>query len=570
MQINQISIRNFKSFGNNEQVLKFDNKTGQLSLLYGRNGAGKTSLISAIEYAIYGKVRGSTKKWSTLSTLPNRINNELMVKVDFDSGPNNILVERGMNPSTLNLYENGLINDRAGKSNIDERIQSYVGIDIETFKSFISMSINDFKNFMSLSTEEKQLLLDKLFNLEVINVLNNILKELVKSNKTLSTKYQSEIDTLNESIESIKKSIQKSIEKEKLNLQAEIDEIRTQMDSKKEEYTSLKEKVEKIKVKEKEIDALLDQEKTKWTELNSDIKGVQKEIDLYNLGKCPTCSTEFIGEQFESLRTTLDDKMKSLLSIKGEIEVNVKSLKEKKQKLTDLSESTGNAFNDLTYLLKNYKSQIDKLTLKKESEKGEDSFDVSEFQNSIKELESKKLTSSESVDVCKEKETYYKEISHIFSEDGVKKSIIASIIKPINRFIDENLKKMGMQFEVRLDETFTASVKSLGNDIEHDTLSTGERKRVNIAILIAYLKLIRTKRSINILFLDEVFASIDLEGVDDILTLLKSFADDYCINIFVVHHAVMNEENFDRILAINKNVFTSITEVKHEELVDSI
>jgi ABC-type multidrug transport system ATPase subunit len=159
---------------------------------------------------------------------------------------------------------------------------------------------------------------------------------------------------------------------------------------------------------------------------------------------------------------------------------------------------------------------------------------------------------------------YYKELNRILSEDGVKKAIISGIIKPINHFISENCKKMLLPFEVKLDETFTAEIKSLGAAVEHDTLSTGETKKINIAILIAYLKLIRTKKHINILFLDEVFSSIDLEGIDSILLLLKSFANDYNINIFVVHHAILSEEMFDRILKINKEVFTSIEEVSYE------
>jgi ABC-type multidrug transport system ATPase subunit len=159
---------------------------------------------------------------------------------------------------------------------------------------------------------------------------------------------------------------------------------------------------------------------------------------------------------------------------------------------------------------------------------------------------------------------FYKELNRILSEDGVKKSIISGIIKPINHFISENVKKMLLPFEVKLDETFTAEIKSLGSVIEHDSLSTGETKKINIAILIAYLKLIRTKKHINILFLDEVFSSIDLEGIDSILLLLKSFANDYNINIFVVHHAILSEEMFDRILKINKEVFTSIEEVNFE------
>ena len=144
-------------------------------------------------------------------------------------------------------------------------------------------------------------------------------------------------------------------------------------------------------------------------------------------------------------------------------------------------------------------------------------------------------------------------------------SIIAGIIKPINHFISDNMGKMGIPFEVKLDETFTAEIKQFGSVIESDSLSTGENKRVNIAILIAYLKLIRTKKHINILFLDEVFSSIDIEGIDSILTLLKSFANEYNINIFVVHHAILNQEMFDRILKINKEVFSSIEEVNFSE-----
>ena len=120
---------------------------------------------------------------------------------------------------------------------------------------------------------------------------------------------------------------------------------------------------------------------------------------------------------------------------------------------------------------------------------------------------------------------------------------------------------MALPFQVELDETFTAQIKQLGNPIEHDSLSTGETKLLNLSILTAYLKLIRTKKTINILFLDEVFSSIDLDNIEKILNLLKSFANEYKINIFVVHHALMNQELFDRIIHIQKNIFTEIVEV---------
>lgn len=569
MLISEIGIRGFKSYGNNEQVLKLNTEKGDLILLVGNNGSGKSSLLDSFDYVLYGKVRGKKKRWSTLSTLPNRINGELQNRIKFQSLGTEVEVKRGINPNTLELWENGVLNERAGKSNIDEKIENYIGLDIETFKSFISMSINDFKNFISLTNEEKQLLLDKLFNLEVINILNSILKELNKNNKIRMASLDSEISALNESIQSIQKSIDKAIEKEKENTQVEIDKIKLDMDSKKEEYVTLKEKVEKIKSKDSELADELEKEKRQYIILQTDIKGVQKDIDLYDSGKCPTCKTDFDSNHFISLRSTLVDKKQSLENIKLELEGNIKGIKEKQQKLQTLSDGATKAFNDITYFLKNCKTQIERLQLKQQKEDGKSSENVMEFENTINELTKKKSNSSDNVSECKDKEIYYKELNKIFGEDGVKKSIIAGIIKPINFFISENIKKMGMHFEVSLDETFTAEIKHLGSQIDHDTLSTGEQKKVNVAILIAYLKLIRTKKHINVLFLDEVFSSIDLEGISDILLLLKSFSNDYNINIFVVHHALLNHENFDRIIRINKEIFSNIEEVNFDTLLEN-
>ncbi len=580
MLISELSIRGYKSFGNNEQIIKLNTDKGELVLLVGNNGNGKSSLLESFEYTLYGKVKsGKTKKWHKLSTLPNRINGELLNKIKFNSNGVDVEVSRGISPNTLDLVENGVLNERAGKSNVDEKIEKYIGMDIETFKSFISMSINDFKNFISLSNEEKQLLLDKLFNLEVINILNGVLKDLNKNNKIRLASFDAEIKTLDESIDSIKRSIDKAIEREKQeaqlalerekeDIQSEIDRITNEMNSKKDDYKSLKEKIEKIKQKENELSEELDIEKKQYLNTQNDIKNVQREIDLYDSGKCPTCRTDFNSDHFVNLRSSLVDKKNGFENIKLEIEVNITKVKERQAKLKTLSDTTTNSFNDLNFLLRNYKSEIDKLTQKKESQKvpvnTTPSVNIQEFQNTILDLEDKKKNSSSSSTICKEKELYYKELNRIFGEDGVKKAIISGIIKPINHFISENIKKMMLPFDVRLDETFTAEIKSLGVPVEHDSLSTGETKKINISILIAYLKLIRTKRHINILFLDEVFSSIDLEGIDSILGLLKSFANDYNINIFVVHHAILSQEMFDRIIKVNKEVFTSIEEVTNE------
>ncbi len=562
MVISEIGIRGFKSYGNNEQVLKLNEDSGELILLVGSNGSGKSSLLSSFDYVLYGKVKGGNKKkWVPLSTLPNRINGELLNRMKFKSNSTDVEVKRGISPNILELWENGVLNDRAGKSNLDSKIESYIGMDIETFKSFISMSITDFKNFISLSNEEKQILLDKLFNLEIINILKEILKEVNRNNKIRMSSLDSEINTLIESIDSIRKSIGKSLEKQKEDTQLEISQIKRDMESKKDDYKTIKEKIDKIESKENILKLDIESEKKEYVIIQTQIKSVQKDIDLYDSGKCPTCKTDFISDHFISLRGSLVEKKSELENLKIEFENNIKNIQDKQQKLKKISEEATTVYNDINYFLRNCKSQIDKLSSKIINESKEN-INVLEFENTIKELSSKKKLSENNMSTSKDKELFYKELSKIFSEDGVKKTIISGIIKPINHFISDNVKKMGLNFEVKLDETFTAQIKHLGSVIDHETLSTGETRRVNISILIAYLKLIRTKKFINILFLDEIFSSIDHNGVEDILRLLKSFASEYKINIFVVHHAVMNEEIFDRIIRINKEVFSSIEEIE--------
>lgn len=560
MLISELGIRGYKSFGNNEQILKLNTTEGELILLVGNNGNGKSSIIESFEFTIFGKVKSSKdKKWHTLSTLPNRINRELLNTIKFNSGGTDVVIKRGIGPNVLELWENNILSLKESKTLLDKEIEKYVGMDVESFKSFISLSINDFKNFMSLTTSEKQLLLDKLFNLEMINTLSTILKDIKSSNKNTIISLDSEIDALTRSIASIERSIKKSLEKKKVNLSDEISTIKQDMHDKKSEYIALKEKVSKIKEKEIFLNNENDRERIQLINLKNDIKNVMREIELYDSGKCPTCSTDFLSDHFVGLRGTLILKKESLMLIYKDIKTNMDSIKSKQVRLSSISKDTNKLFIDLTYLLKSYKEKIDELN-KKQSISDEEDVDVSEFVKSVEELDKKRTKSSEYIAINQEKEIFYKELNSILGEDGVKRSIINSIIKPLNVFIEDNVEKMDLPFEVELDDTFRAKVKSLGYEIDHDSLSTGETKKINIAILIAYLKIIRTKKHINVLFLDEVFSSIDIDGIGSILELLRSFAKEYNINIFVVHHAVLNTDMFDRIIKINKEIFSTIDE----------
>jgi DNA repair exonuclease SbcCD ATPase subunit len=565
MIITEIALRNFKSFGNNEQILKLNEDRGDLILLVGPNGAGKSSLISSIDYTLYGKCKGTKKKWLTLSTLPNRINKELQTRVKFKSSGTDVEVIRGQNPSTLSLIENSILNERAGKKNIDIQIQKYVGLDVETFKSFISMSINDFKNFINLSNEEKKLLLDKLFNLETINILNDILKTLNKENKEQLFVLDKEISTLEDSVRSIKRSIKKSQEKKLESIEGDIESIKESILLKKDDYEKIESKVSSIRDKNDELTDVIDKEKSESINVKSEIRQIDKQLSLYDSGKCPTCSADLTVGDHVNIKDSLIGKKNKFVELKDKLDEKLTYLSGKKRELNTISSEANNAFMEIKSHLRSMKREMENLMSKRTDD---DTEDISEFLKTIEELETKKTISESTSEECKDKQLYHKELTKVFSESGVKKTIIENILNPINHFIADNLQKMGMTFEVTLDNTFSATVKHLGLEVEHETLSTGETKKVNIAIMIAYLKLIRTKRSINVLFLDEVFASIDMEGIYSILELLRDFANEYNINIFLVHHSILETEYFDRVIRLNKDIFSSIEELEiNEEIV---
>jgi DNA repair exonuclease SbcCD ATPase subunit len=183
MKIKEWWFKNYKSYGTVKEVIQLNQVKGELILLFGSNGKGKSSILSSLDLAIFGEELNRQGKRLSQKLLPNRINGNLEVGCIF-STDEELYIQRTMD-NTSSPLKTKLVIDKIpfGKANgVDDKILEKVGFDFKTFKSFISMNINHFKNFISLSPEEKRILLDKLFNLETINELNKILKQLAKNN----------------------------------------------------------------------------------------------------------------------------------------------------------------------------------------------------------------------------------------------------------------------------------------------------------------------------------------------------------------------------------------------------
>lgn len=554
MILQELRIQNFRSFGNNINTLKFNTQSGELILIAAPNGYGKSSLIGSIDFALFGKMKGQ-KKMLKNESLPNRLNGNLLVELDFIS-KNNITIKRGLDPSIFKLYIDNIEEERSGKSNIQNKLDKFIDFDIDTWKSFISMSINDFKNFTTLTPDEKRVLLDRLFNLEMINDVTRILKEKKKNTKhqedifkTEINSYQTSLDQFNESIERIKSAGKKNIENE-------ITELKNTMLSKKEEYKTISDKIQICINKENILKEKINENIRSTSENNYKVVDLKEKIELYNSGKCPTCGSDLSSETYDSYKNEMNSTYKKVKELHIELKKEKEDLDSKYEKMSKITSEFNDKFSELKIYLRGLKERLDILNV----ENIEDN-NISELKSSINTIEEKISESLKSKQSITSQVVVLDEMIKLFSDSGIKKSIINKIVVPINHYISENIKDLELNFTIQLDDEFNAIAYQFGQEIDIDTLSTGETKKVNIAIMIAYLKLIRMKRHINILFLDEVFSSIDIEGVYSILKMLKRFAEDFKINIFLIHHAMLDKSYFDRVLKIEKDMTSNIVEL---------
>lgn len=559
MILKNLKIQNFRSFGNNINELSFETNKGNLILVSAPNGSGKSSIRLAIDYALFGEVKNNNKKIK-LASLPNRFNNNLMVELKFLSKKNEIKVVRKINPSVFELYIDNELVKRAGKSNIQDKLDTFNDFDIDSWNSFISMSVNDFKNFMTLKPEEKRMLLDRLFNLEMINDISKLLKEKKKQFKHQVDLFDSEIKSYQNSLDEFKYSIEKLKDSSKKNLEAEKEEIKSTIISKKSEFQKLQEKLQKCAEKEIQITNKIKEITESGSKVKFEINDVKTKINLFNSGTCPTCGSDLTGDTHVFYVKEMEDKLTELEKLKSELQIDYSDTIEKQKKLNKINTDTNNLFSELKFYLKSLKEKLEQI----ENKSNDDFIDINTINNineSISNIEKKKNDSYNNMIEIKTEESIYDQMIKLFSNDGIKKSIISKIIVPINHYIKENLLSLGMNFNIQLDDEFNAKIETLGEEIDVETLSTGETKKANIAIMVAYLKLIRMKRYINILFLDEIFSSIDIDGIYDVLNMLKGFAYDYNINIFLIHHAMLEKSYFDKVIYLDKDITSNI---RHE------
>lgn len=549
MRIVKVEWRNFTSYGNRNQVLDLSGDT-YLYQIVGENGAGKTSISQVITFSLYGKVEG--KK---LKDIPNRINGNAWTKVTLDNYGTEVIVERGLEPNLFKLTVNGTEYDKAGSRSVQEYLEEDIlGIPYYVFNNTLLLSINDFKSFVKMTPSDKRAIVDKIFGFHILNQMRDLLKNETKKVKQLLENSIGRISSLETSIQASQDEmnalsdeiIQESKDKVELLQQSLI------------KFESLREhhnqQIVKFKEEEETFRKTLQENSTLSASCKLQIRDLEKKLNLYQHDKCPTCESD-LNSKFH------EDMKKSMTAEKESAELQLEIFEKKISDLTQDESSINDKKSDLIEKGSKIKSKIETIQeqIKELNKNSEDKQTaalqrlVENLQNDLDLLNSEKFKTEEKI-------TWLKTIDDVLGEKGVKQMAIKTILPSLNSEILELLHQMNLNYRVIFDEEFNASIYHMGIEISSQTLSTGEMKKVDFVVLIAIMKLMKMKFSnINLLFLDELFSSVDPDGVYSIVKILKQASKDLGLNIFVINHAPMPHEIFDWKIDITKtNNFSSL------------
>ena len=543
MKIKQIEFKNFASYGNRVQKIDFTDSNGDLYLVLGNNGAGKSTLAKVITYLCYGKVDGSS-----LKDLPNRVNSSLWGKIIIESKGNEIEIERGINPGIFNVKINGSEYDVAGKSNMQEFLETEMyEIPYQVFKNVIILSVNDFKSFITMSPYDKKMIVDRIFGFSVINEMRDLVKQKRKGILDELRTFEDEIRTLGDSIKSVTKKLEQFEKDNQERSKEKVDKIKKSLEELKEKKNTLIDASNKAKEKIEKYDKLLREKSNEQSEVTHEIRTVKKALKLYESQTCPTCGGSLDTEFHQHIKTEKEDSLKEYakkyLSIKEEvsdIDKTLSGLRDKGRKIlshtTQIDTNLDRLVKDLKDLMNNTPSDSAHLTEL-----------IQDFELKVGKKKEGKLRV--------EGEDYYLSVlENLMGDDGIKNLAIRSILPSFNNHILLMGKEMGIPFTIKFDEKFNCEIQHLGEAVSPKTLSTGERKKVDFVIIMALIKMIKVRfPSLNVLFLDEIFSSIDNDGVYHIISILHQTIQDVGLNTFVINHTVLPSEYFDKKIEITKD-----------------
>ena len=542
VQFKKIRYKNILSTGNvfNEIILDKSKTT----LVSGSNGSGKSTMLDAIVFALYGKPFRKINKPQLMNTINQK---ELLVEIEFSVGMNDFIVKRGMRPGIFEIWKNGeMINQDAASRDYQEYLEKNIlKLNYKSFNQIVILGSATYVPFMELSAGARREIIEDLLDIQVFSTMNILLKEKISDNKTQISENNYEIQLVKSKIESAKEHSE-SILKIK---QIEVDKIREKMQEHIDKVVSEKTEIEKI---EEQISALiatiqdkasqkkkLEKAKSIRLDLESTRRNFEKELIFYHdHDNCPTCKqgidhdfkTKTVNEksakkiEIEDGILQIDAKIKEIEARINEISLVEDEMQKHNLKIGEHRAQVKISMNAMN----SYKKDLDS------AEKEVEEIDTSKVQEHIKNLKQLEKSQTELFD----QREIFGVAGAMLKDGGIKTRIIRQYIPVMNKLINKYLAAFDLFVDFQLDENFNEIIKSRFRDtFSYSSFSEGEKLRITLSIMLSWRAVAKLRNSVstNLLILDETLdGAMDSIGVENLIDTLHNLNSND--NIFVISH----------------------------------
>ncbi len=558
----KIRWRNFLSTGNNFTEIDF--QRSKTTLIAGENGAGKSTVLDALCFGLFGK----TFRRINLPQLVNSINEQdMVVEIEFTIGRKEFLIRRGLLPRLFEIHIDGQLLNQDSKSRDYQKYLegSILKLNYKSFTQVVILGSSTFVPFMQLTAADRRAIIEDLLDIQIFSTMNVILKQRIFELKDDMQSVDYKIELAREKIgmhrtyiKKIKEKSQENIDKKKaevIEASDQVKAIQVDIDELQEQIGSLLSEIKDKETVEDKLEYWEDLEK----KINRNSHRTKEEIKFFEeTDNCPTCKQP-IDEAFKS--NTLDTKAEKVAEFEKALSAIAAEVQMTEERLSDI-----------TAVLHDIRSQETDVSEKNTSISAITQY-VSKVQDEITELlgeesitEAEKLklqTLREDLTTLKKRRHdliddrhYYEVAYNLLRDSGIKAKIVKHYLPVMNKLINKHLAAMDFFVQFALDENFKEQIKSRHrDDFSYGSFSEGEKLRIDLALLFTWREIARMKNSANtnLLILDEVFdSSLDSAGTEEFLKLLHSLVGK--TNVFVItHKADILTDKFDAQIRFEKN-----------------
>ena len=566
---NKLKWRNFLSTGNVWNEVQLDRS--RTTLVVGKNGEGKSTILDALCFGLFGKPFRKIK----IPQLVNTINGkQAEVEIEFTVGTQHYRIYRQIRPHRFEFWQNGImINQSAAISDYQKIIeQQILKINYKTFCQVCILGSASYVPFMQLPTYARRQVVEDILDISIFSTMNDMLRVKILDTKDQLKDAERAIDIAKAAVESqtkIIKTLSESKKEQVTRIQESIKEHDAEIEELNVVIASLQNEIKEStqSISDSEItDEQLDKIKKDISIQSHSLERVSKQLNFFEENdSCPSCLQGIEHTHKDKLLDQLQGEKSQTISLSKTLKESFEKLSARMKEISKTSQDIIRLNNELvsnnqsmTMLFKqNVKLRQDIETLNANTE------DVDNEKEKLKQLAKDALTTVQLRTQLQEQTNVESIAQQLLRDSGIKTAIIREYLPVMNKLINKYLQAMDFYVHFELDENFNETIRSRYRDeFTYDSFSEGEKMRIDLAVLFTWRQIAKMKNSINtsLLILDEIFdSSLDAAGTDYFMNLVEHL--DQHVNVFVISHK--GDQLFDKFRSVikfeKKNDFSVIS-----------